>query len=244
MDIQENWLSNFKAVVAAEIQAAGNKEADGYRAVEARTGLGYDYIYQIYKGKPASKPKRPSADVMNTINRVYGDGSQTEWVSQPVSVVPLFAVTNREIGNVELAPDYKNLRLYPVLSEVQAGAWTEICETFIRNDAEEWRASSHDLGECGFMLRVKGLSMANPHGKYTFPPGCLLHVRADKAPTPGQFVVVLRHGENAATFKRLTHIDGVPYLEAINPEWPVRYIKLEDGDVFCGTVKSASFDMP
>lgn len=82
MGMQEDWLARFKAVVASEIEAAGGKEADGYRAVEAKTGLGYDYIYQIYKGKPAHQPKMPSADAMNTIARVYA-GDKASNLSAP-----------------------------------------------------------------------------------------------------------------------------------------------------------------
>lgn len=78
MNIEEIWLANFKAVVSAEIAKASNA-AEGYRRVAAQTGLGYDYIYQIYKDKPAHKPKRPSIDVMTTIGRAYGEGKPDHW---------------------------------------------------------------------------------------------------------------------------------------------------------------------
>lgn len=71
MDMIETWLRVFKGVVDREIKTAGGKAADGYRAVATRTGLGYDYVYQIYTGKPAGRPKRPSADAMSTLARVY-----------------------------------------------------------------------------------------------------------------------------------------------------------------------------
>jgi SOS-response transcriptional repressor LexA len=153
-------------------------------------------------------------------------------------------MSSKEVSNVEDGPDYKTLRLYPVISDVQAGTWTETCESFNHQDAEQWRPSEHDLGHCGFMLRVKGISMMDPSGRYTFPPGLILHVRPERDPMPGQFVVVRRAGENGATFKKLVNLDGTHYLEAINPEWPERYMKLQDGDVICGVVKHAGFDTP
>ena len=131
-----------------------------------------------------------------------------------------------------------------MISDVQAGQWTEICETFTMQDAEEWHLSAHDLGDCGYMLRVKGKSMMNPHGRYTFPPGSLLEVTPEPDPLPNQFVVVRRAGENAATFKRLVLLDGVLYLEAVNPDWPERYIKLQDGDVFCGVARAVRNELP
>ena len=241
MDIQDNWLANFKAVVAAEIAAAGGKEAGGYRAVETNTGLGYDYIYQIYKGKPAHKPKRPSAEAMNTIHRVYGNGRDSSWIGRPVEQD---GVKAKEASNIEAAPDFHTARLYPLISDVQAGEWTEICDNFQPGDADVWLPSHFDLGKCGFILRVRGESMRCPHGQYSFPPGVLLHVKPDVEPVPGQFVVVRRNGEHTATFKRLVQLDGVLYLEAINPDWPERYLKLQQGDVFCGTVRTSTNELP
>ena len=72
MSIQDEWLERFKAAVAHEIQQAGGRKSDGYRAVEAKTGLGYDYIYQIYNGKPEGCPKRPSAEAMDSLQAAYG----------------------------------------------------------------------------------------------------------------------------------------------------------------------------
>lgn len=82
---------------------------------------------------------------------------------------------------------------------------------------------------------------APPGSPFSFPPGVLLHVNPEKDPTPGQFVIVRRSGENVATFKRLAMVDGELFLEAINPDWPRRYLPLKEGDAFCGVVVDASF---
>ncbi len=71
MDTQENWLANFKAVVAAEIEAAGGKEADGYRAVESRTGLGYDYVYQIFTRPILIVIRVPSREIVIECYRIF-----------------------------------------------------------------------------------------------------------------------------------------------------------------------------
>lgn len=137
-------------------------------------------------------------------------------------------------------------RLYPVISEVVAGEWCEISDRFAPGEAEEWRGCHKDLGPNGFVLRVTGDSMTvtTPGAPHTFPAGMLLYVKAGKDFHPGQYVIVRREGEKKATFKKLTSVDGELFLEAINPDWPNRYLKLQDGDTICGIVVHAGFDMP
>jgi SOS-response transcriptional repressor LexA len=150
----------------------------------------------------------------------------------------------KKIGNVDAGPAIKTNKRYPVISYVQAGDWTHIQDNFQAGDAEQWSPSSHDLGPHGYMLRVRGDSMLCPHGPFSFPEGILLHVHPGTEPTPGQFVIVRRQVDESATFKKYVMVEGEPYLEAINPVWPSRYIKLQAGDVFCGVVVHAGWDMP
>ena len=150
-----------------------------------------------------------------------------------------------EPGNIEPGPTIKSDREYPLISWVEAGQWTELCDNFQPGSAEEWKPCHKDLGECGYVLRVKGFSMTAGDGaSLTFPEGILLYVNPDAEPLPGKYVIVRRKNSSEATFKKLTMVDGEPYLEAINPNWPNRYLKLEEGDVFCGVVVHAGFDMP
>ncbi|MFM0141780.1 S24 family peptidase [Paraburkholderia sp. RL18-085-BIA-A] len=134
-------------------------------------------------------------------------------------------------------------RLYPEISWVQAGMWTEIAENFVPTDEVQQYPCHIDLGPDGYVLRVEGLSMTAPPGVMpTFPPGFLLYVRPHEDAVPGKCVIVRRNG-NTATFKRLTMVDGELYLEALNPDWPNRYIKLQADDEFCGVVMHAGFDL-
>lgn len=144
------------------------------------------------------------------------------------------------LANVEPGPDVKGF--YPLLSSVQAGMWTELCASFTREDAQDWHPSTKNLGPCGYMLRVKGKSMENHGGTPSFSEGMILHINPDIDPTPGLYVIVRRNGTDEATFKKYIHIDGIPYLEAINPDWPKdqKYLKLMPGDTWCGVVVDAS----
>lgn len=148
---------------------------------------------------------------------------------------PMIAEENTTPG-----PDIKGL--YPLLSDVQAGRWTALCTNFSREDAKDWHPSTKNLGPCGFMLKVKGKSMENPNGKPSFTEGMILHVNPDIEPLPGYFVVVRRSSTDETTFKRYIQIEGAPYLEAINPDWPKeeKYLKLMPGDAWCGVVVDAS----
>lgn len=143
-------------------------------------------------------------------------------------------------ANTTPGPNVKGV--YPVISEVQAGNWTELCDNFQPGDADEWLPSTKNLGHCGFMLRVRGKSMENPNGKPSFTEGMILHVNPDIEPLPGHFVVVRRSSTGETTFKRLIQIEGAPYLEAINPDWPKeeKFLKLMPGDAWCGVVVDAS----
>lgn len=147
----------------------------------------------------------------------------------------------REPSNIEPGPEIKGRGRYPVLSDVQAGNWREVCND--THAPEEWGVSHHNLGECGYMLRVVGNSMTNTESgaRFSFPEGMLLHVNPHAEALPGKFVVVRRESERAVTFKRLQSIDGENYLEAINPAWPTRYMKMRPGDEVCGVVVDASF---
>ncbi len=144
-------------------------------------------------------------------------------------------------SNISAGPDAKGE--YPLISDVQAGAWTEICDNFQPGDAEDWLVSTKNLGKCGYMLRVSGKSMEHPGARYNFTDGMILHVNPELDPVPGQFVIVRRESTKQATFKKYILIDGEPYLEAINPDWPKeqKYLKLQKGDTWCGVVVDASF---
>lgn len=116
--MQDAWLIRFKEVVQLEIDEAGGKKADGYRAVATKTGLGYDYIYQIFTGKPIDKPKQPGPDAMTAIERVYGKGEM-------ITATHAAALKGRELKPVDLI-----------------AAWP-----FERVDAERWlRLSEREKG--------------------------------------------------------------------------------------------------
>lgn len=169
-------------------------------------------------------------------------------IAEVLSINPLWLATGENQPqpssfdtNVVSGPDVRGSGSYPLISWIQAGEWTGSCESFSAWQAEDWRMCPHNLGACGYVLRVRGASMTNPNGPHSFPEGMLLFINPEKDPLPGQFVIARRENEREATFKRYVVIDGDPFLEAINPDWPKRYLQMEPGDILCGVVVDASF---
>lgn len=146
-------------------------------------------------------------------------------------------------SNVTVGPDFQTSRQYPLISYVQAGAWTEVTDIYQPGVAETWLSCTKDLGPHGYVLRVKGDSMTNPQSSPSFPDGVLIFVKPECDCQPGDFVIAKREAENNATFKQLKLVDGELYLYAINPEWPTRYIKLQEGDRICGRVEFTGFSL-
>ena len=171
----------------------------------------------------------------------YGLKYSPRWLAEGEGPMLAAEMPVSEESNVSEGPAIRGP--YPLISEVQAGMWTELCDNFAPGDAEDWLPSTKNLGECGYMLRVNGNSMENPGGRFSFPEGMVLHVNPDLDPAPNQFVIVRRESTKQATFKRYVVIDGEPYLEAINPDWPKdkKYLPLQPGDAWCGVVVDASY---
>lgn len=81
MAAEENRMANFRAIVDSEAQQAGGKIRLGYRAVASATGLGEEYVYQLYKGRKANM----SSDAAKTVARAYSNGRPLSWFDNPMN---------------------------------------------------------------------------------------------------------------------------------------------------------------
>lgn len=109
---------------------------------------------------------------------------------------------------------------YPVLSKVQAGAWSEAVEAYTLKDIDLWLESdAHIQGEA-FWLEVEGDSMTAPMG-LSIPEGTFVLFDTGREAVNGNLVVAKLVDDNEATFKKLV-IDGSKrYLKGLNPQWPM-----------------------
>jgi len=138
--------------------------------------------------------------------------------------------------NVEPGPDVRGQ--LPLISWVQAGAWSEVIDLYAVGDAEMWLPCPAAHGPRAFALRVKGESMYNPHGRRSFRPDDLIFVDPDRNPENGSLVVAKLDDSQEATFKQLVIEDGKRYLKALNPAWPEPMIPINGNCTIVGVVFS------
>lgn len=100
----------------------------------------------------------------------------------------------REGANVASVP--LGASRIPLISFVQAGAWTEANDGFSVGDAAEWLITDLEPSAHTFALEIKGDSMLPD-----FKPGDRVIIDPAVAPLPGDFVVA-KNGDNEATFKK------------------------------------------
>ncbi|CDF82630.1 putative prophage repressor [Pseudomonas knackmussii B13] len=125
-------------------------------------------------------------------------------------------------------------RKLPVVGSIAAGSWVEAIDLFQPGDAEEWIDSPGPVGPGAFVLIVEGISMKNPNGPVSFESGDRVVIDPSIEAQTGDFVAAKLTGSNRVTFKRLQCEDGEWYLEAINPGWDPRYIRMSEEWHICG----------
>ncbi|MDH4873035.1 LexA family transcriptional regulator [Pseudomonas sp. BN515] len=125
-------------------------------------------------------------------------------------------------------------RKLPVVGSIAAGAWCEAIDLFQPGDAEEWIESPGPVGPRAFVLQIEGISMLNTGGSVSFAPGDRVVIDPDADARPGDYVAAKVASSNSVTFKRLQCEDGEWFLEATNPDWSPRYIRMTEEWHICG----------
>jgi len=120
----------------------------------------------------------------------------------------------KEARSIESAPSPSGK--VPLISFVQAGAFTEVIDSLSPGDAEEWIDLPCPAGPNAFALRAVGDSM-----EPAFVAGTLLIVDPGLKPNPNDFVIA-KSGDNEATFKQLTADGNDWYLKPMNPRYPIK----------------------
>lgn len=135
-------------------------------------------------------------------------------------------------NNVELIEVPSNT--YPLISWVQAGAWTESIK--LPPDEYEYIACPVKTGKRSFWVKVRGDSMYPK-----FESDDLICIDPEKVSLENdKYVVAMLEGTDEMTFKQLKIIDGQKYLKALNPDYPpeARFLKINGNCRVIGTVVS------
>ncbi|MNE16397.1 putative HTH-type transcriptional regulator [compost metagenome] len=133
---------------------------------------------------------------------------------------PEYLLSGIESGNVSFAGNYSPSKRYPVLSKVQAGAWSEACEVYTLKDIDLWLESdAHIQGEA-FWLEVEGDSMTAPMG-LSIPEGTFVLFDTGREAANGNLVIAKLVDDNEATFKKLVIDGSQKFLKGLNPQWPM-----------------------
>jgi len=137
--------------------------------------------------------------------------------------------------NITSAPDVTDteltIQMVPVISWVQAGAWTEIGYSEVDLSLSETYPCPVPCGSMTYILRVIGDSMIDE-----YRPGDMIFVDPEVAPVHGDDVIALLLDSGETTFKRLVEDAGSKYLKALNKGWPEQYIKIDGNCSIIGTV--------
>lgn len=119
----------------------------------------------------------------------------------------------------------------PLISWVQAGAWSEICEALQLSEVDEFYPCPEKHSSRTFALQVVGESMSPD-----FVNGEIIFVDPEVEARNGSCVVVRQNGNLEATFKQLIIDGSQKYLKALNPNWPKPIIEMLPDATVCGVV--------
>lgn len=81
-------------------------------------------------------------------------------------------------------------------------------------------ATLETVSERAFALRVQGDAMESPHGRPTYPDGCIIIVDPDVEPVSGKRVVARLPGQVQLVFREWIVDGSVRYLRPLNRQYP------------------------
>ncbi|HHR6245018.1 TPA: LexA family protein [Providencia alcalifaciens] len=109
--------------------------------------------------------------------------------------------------------------MYPLLTKVQAGTFTENSNSYTEKDAYAWIPTAKKASDSAFWLEVEGHSMTAPQGgRPSFPEGMLILIDPKEPVNVGDFCIAKLNG-NEFTFKKLIRESGQTFLEPLNPKF-------------------------
>ncbi|KIU47515.1 peptidase S24 [Pseudomonas putida] len=198
--------------------------------VSRRTGVPQPTVHRILTGVSASPRQANVEKIAKAL------GVTSNWLWHGTNTPPEITVIPNAGSNVEPGPRIRGL--VPLISWVQAGAWCEIQDVKDLQDAEVWLPCAVSHSHATYALRVRGLSMFNPHERRSFREGDIIFVDPAKECENGSLIIAKLADSQEATFKQLVIEGSRQFLKPLNPLWPDPIIELPEDATICGVVIS------
>ncbi|MBK0032718.1 helix-turn-helix domain-containing protein [Erwinia sp. S43] len=132
----------------------------------------------------------------------------------------LYGTGDQVKDDTRLKPVSPPLTSVPVISSVQAGAWTDSYAAARLSDVIRWCSTTVKVSDDSFALDVRGESMTNPNGYPSIPEGSTVIVEPHYGSFDdlnGKIVVAITDGSSEATVKKLVMDGPYKYLMPLNP---------------------------
>lgn len=136
-------------------------------------------------------------------------GTTTEWLSHGEGQGP-------DIRNIKKTTTVHEV---PLFAHIHAGDIGTETDSFTKADAVDFIPATEEASETAFAIITAGNSMQSSAG-ISFPEGTIVTIDPSVPASSGDFVLCKTEC-NEMTFKQLIIEHGVPYLCALNPQFPV-----------------------
>jgi SOS-response transcriptional repressor LexA len=235
------------STIAARLKATRLEKAWSQDVLAKKSGVSQGTIGNIESGARRSYGSLPRiAQALGVRNNWLRDGELPKYelpLEQQIKIAEkAFSPHARDHheaqaprGHYNVTPIDLQARV-PVISWVQAGDFCDSADPYPAGFAEEWIDCPEKHSSHTFAVKVRGLSMYNPAGKPSFSEGDIIFCDPERRAINKSLVICRLDDQPEATFKRLLIEDGVKMLEALNPSWPQRIIKINGNATICGVV--------
>ena len=163
------------------------------------------------------------ADAVLAAARIIG--CRVEWITNgdppmvPVSLSSHTGAARKQVlSNVQPGPSMSGR--VPLISDVQAGMWTEEVDMYNPGYAKEWLPIIKKTNDHTFAVRVMGDSMAAPHGK-TYPEGTIITVDPMMRSPKSGARILAKLESGTVTFKLYMEEEGRKWLKPLNHHPPI-----------------------
>lgn len=151
------------------------------------------------------------------------DGENLHQLALALKVSPewiLYGEGEAKDDDTRVLPHLRAPVAIPIISAVEAGAWTDTYSSSRLSDVISWTQTTANVSGEAFGLVVRGESMTNPHGLPSIPEGSIVIVEPHYGQIEdlyGRVVVAMLDGSTEATVKKLVWDSPFAYLMPLNP---------------------------